>query len=72
MTRTEGLKKMKLGDLVDELRRSGKTFRDVEAYLQTGLGLFRITGMRRDYWVITGERSWCCCPDDTVYVRGDE
>jgi len=45
--------------------------RGMLAYLwvETGDGdLLRVTGLRPDWWVVTGYCSWCSCPGDTLYL----
>lgn len=46
-----------------------------QAYLweETGNGALRlVTGIRRDYWIVTGYNSWCCCEDTRLYLCTDE
>ena len=45
--------------------------RDVPAYLWNECGegyLSRVTSIRSDWWIVTGQNSWCCCPDTDLYI----
>ena len=38
-------------------------------WVETGNGnLYRVTGIRQDWWIVTGRSSWCCCSDTVLYV----
>lgn len=48
--------------------------RTIEAYIWTECGngrLYQVTGIRRDWWIVTGDCSWCCTPQTTMYVYAD-
>lgn len=41
---------------------------DAWLWEETGIGhLRRVTGIRADWWIVTGMCSWCCCPDTPLY-----
>lgn len=45
--------------------------RNVDSYIweETGNGSLRmVTGIRKDWWIVTGGVSWCCTPATTLYV----
>ena len=36
---------------------------------ETGNGQLRlVTVIRKDFWIVTGMCSWCCCGDTMLYV----
>ncbi len=48
--------------------------RTIEAYIWTECGngrLYQVTGIRREWWIVTGPCSWCCTPDTILYVYED-
>lgn len=39
---------------------------------ETGHGSLRqVTSIRADWWIVTGQCSWCCSPDTLLFVPND-
>ena len=59
-----------------QLREDEKAFHSFTWYLPTAFGSKVISGIRSDWWVVTGrglnQRSFSCTPDGSVYTSIEE